>query len=659
MGVGGVDAAIASQFACWRVRRGRDLRRWRNSRFDRMDPREFTVQTTLNAADWQAFVQAYAARMRASISRWRLAAQVALIVAIGLALAALLRLATGVFDVASFVVGVVLIAVTLLLTTRMYRVRGAPDERGAILGRCRFEFTVAGLKVERDWSTGLTQWGGVKDVTLSSTLLLIWIDRFTGYFVPLRDLPAGLTAAEAAARLRSFVADADSASPPTMVAPPPAVPSAAPAAPAASAAQQDGWIAAFGALTVASWLAANRWSAGADPSWFGIGVAGMAWYALAALALSWLVSCSTLPRLPFRSVLLIVVAALPALLILHLAIGRWAPPPLARWSDAGLLAVALLYLAHRLGRLGVRPVLPAVIATTLFALAFSWATSTSYVTAGLWYPSDSEADYDNSETYERGDRLMFEQPSRIDAALGAVAAREPGKPNVFFVGFAGYGEQRVFAEEIALSAKVVAQRYGSGPRTLTLVNDRRNLQQGPFATAVGLERALQGIAAKMDLQQDVLFLVLSSHGSEEASLSVSNGGLPLEQLTGEVLKSALDDAGIRWRIIVISACHSGSFVDALRGDQTIVLTAAASDRTSFGCSDDRDLTYFGEAFFRDALPRAANLRAAFDTAKQAIAVRERKEGVSVSEPQSYFGAVLDRYWAQFEPPVTPAESHAR
>ena len=621
-----------------------------------MDPREFTVQTTLTAADWQAFVQAYATRMRASISRWRLAVQVALIVAIGLALAALLRLATGKFDVASFAVGVVLIAVTLLLTTRMYRTRGAPDERGGILGRCRFEFTVAGLRVERDWSTGLTQWGGVKDITLSSTLLLIWIDRFTGYFVPLRDLPDGLTPAEAAAQVRSFVAEAGSASAPTIVAAPPIAPSAAPAAPAA---QQDGWIAALGALTVAIWLAANRWSAGVDPSWFGIGIAGIAWYALAALALSWLVSRSTLPRVSFRSALLIVVAALPVLLVLHLAIGRWAPPPLARWSDAGLLAIALLYLARRLGRLGVRPVLPAVVATTLFALAFSWATSTSYVTAGLWYPSDSEADYDNSETYQRGDRLLFEQPSRIDAALGAVAAREPGKPNVFFVGFAGYGEQRVFAEEIALSAKVVAQRYGSGPRTLTLVNDRRNLQQRPFATAVGLERTLQGIAAKMDLQQDVLFLVLSSHGSEEASLSVSNGGLPLQQLTGEVLKSALDDAGIRWRVIVISACHSGSFVDDLRNDQTIVLTAAASDRTSFGCSDDRDLTYFGEAFFRDALPRATNLRAAFDAAKHAITVRERKEGVSVSDPQAYFGAALDRYWAQFEPPVAPAESRVR
>ena len=43
----------------------------------------------------------------------------------------------------------------------------------------------------------------------------------------------------------------------------------------------------------------------------------------------------------------------------------------------------------------------------------------------------------------------------------------------------------------------------------------------------------------------------------------------------------------------------------------MLITAAAADKTSFGCSDDRDLTYFGEAFYRDALPKAKNLQEAF------------------------------------------------
>jgi hypothetical protein len=94
-------------------------------------------------------------------------------------------------------------------------------------------------------------------------------------------------------------------------------------------------------------------------------------------------------------------------------------------------------------------------------------------------------------------------------------------------------------------------------------------------------------------------------------------------------------------VIIISACYAGGFLQPLSDPQTIVITAAAADRTSFGCSNDRDLTYFGEAFYRDALPVAGSLRAAFETAKAAIAARERREHVTPSNPQAYFGKDME------------------
>jgi hypothetical protein len=103
-------------------------------------------------------------------------------------------------------------------------------------------------------------------------------------------------------------------------------------------------------------------------------------------------------------------------------------------------------------------------------------------------------------------------------------------------------------------------------------------------------------------------------------------------------------------VIVISACYSGGFIELLRDPQTIVVTAAAADRTSFGCSNDRDLTYFGEAFYRDALPTARSLRAAFDAAKAAIAARERREHVTPSNPQAYFGAKMEAKLAAMNAP---------
>jgi hypothetical protein len=145
----------------------------------------------------------------------------------------------------------------------------------------------------------------------------------------------------------------------------------------------------------------------------------------------------------------------------------------------------------------------------------------------------------------------------------------------------------------------------------------------------------------MNVDRDVLFLSISSHGAQDPAIAVSNSQLPLNDLTEEDLAEALSDSGIKWRVIIISACYAGGFIESLKGPQTIVITAAAADRTSFGCSNDRDLTYFGEAFYRDALPEAHSLRDAFEHAKSAIAARERLEHVDASKPQASFGAALE------------------
>jgi hypothetical protein len=178
-------------------------------------------------------------------------------------------------------------------------------------------------------------------------------------------------------------------------------------------------------------------------------------------------------------------------------------------------------------------------------------------------------------------------------------------------------------------------------RALSLINDQRDLERAPLASVSGLKYALRGLAARMNLDRDVLFLVISSHGASEPAIAVSNSDLPLNDMTDEDLAGALSDSGVKWRVIIISACYAGGFIDALKNPRTIVITAAAADRTSFGCSNDRDLTYFGEAFFRDALPEARSLRDAFERAKSAIASREGRERVDASKPQAYFGAELE------------------
>ncbi len=251
----------------------------------------------------------------------------------------------------------------------------------------------------------------------------------------------------------------------------------------------------------------------------------------------------------------------------------------------------------------------------------------------------------------RHDRVhAFGQPGRIDEALSAVARDKSPNPKAYFLGFAGVGDEKVFAQEIGLASRVLGERYDMTARTLSLINDQRDLERAPLATVSGLKYALRGLASRMNLDQDVLFLSISSHGAKDPAIIVSNSELPLQDLTDDDLADALSESGIKWRVIVISACYAGAFIESLRDPQTIVITASAADRTSFGCSNDRDLTYFGEAFYRDALPTAHSLREAFDTAKSTIAARERREHVDASNPQAYFGKAMEAKLASMSPP---------
>jgi hypothetical protein len=397
------------------------------------------------------------------------------------------------------------------------------------------------------------------------------------------------------------------------------------------------------AASLLLWALGDYQQAGANPELFLFGASGLAWYVLGLLLIAWVASRSALPRVPYRqSLFLLALCAPPTVLLL------WGGSVATSDNAGRAVSLAALVLCAGVLGWGLRRVtgrrqLLAVWLSVMTAVGFGWASDYLYVRPYVWYADDGETARDSPAAWFNGERLLFEQPERIDRVVGEIAPREPGRPNAYFLGFAGFGGQKVFAEEVELASEVIGNRFGSRERSVSLVNDQRNLTALPLATTSGLRHALREIAKRMDLATDVLFLVLSSHGSERAELVVENGTLPLAQLGAADLADAIRDAGIRWKVVVISACFSGAFIDALKDDYSIILAAAAPDRTSFGCADDRDLTYFGEAFFRDALPGAPSLREAFTRASAEIGVRERKEGMVPSRPQAFFGVESERH----------------
>jgi hypothetical protein len=624
------------------------------------------VEGELTQEDWSAWLAVWTARVRARASPWKTALVILLPLLAGLALSAIL---SGRFLPLPFFAGVCAYMVAATFSQRLLQDLSRPASNGYFLGRIRMELDAQGMRTVRDHGDAWTRWSAVSGVTRTDTHVFLWVDPISAVILPARWAPNGLDARALAERIHALMDGAAVTVEPAVSVPATLGAASAPpdeAAPGAGfprslarrllwrvgpesgAVSSDAVIACCAAVALAVWLAFDRYQAGEGAEWYLGGAGGVAWYAGGLLFVAWATHRASGREVRFRSVLAALAGALPLVLVLGLSTREWVLPSWQGPCYVLLAAVVGLHLHRALAAAAVGPRRWALPAALLAAALFAWGTSKAWVHPSFWYDA-----YDGEDADPLADEtLLFEQAGRIEEAAAHVAAGRPGRPDVFFLGFAGYGEQKVFAEELKLTEGVVTRRYGAAGRSLLLVNDGRDRETRPLATVPGLRHALARMAERMDPDEDVLFLMLTSHGSDDAELSVSNGSLSLSGLDGPELRDALDASGIRWRVIVISACYSGSFIEPLADDHTIVVTSAAADRTSFGCGDDDVVTEFGAAFIRDALPQAASLAAAFETAKGTVEKRERAAGLEPSSPQGHFGRAIEPVWARVEGAAT-------
>jgi hypothetical protein len=387
------------------------------------------------------------------------------------------------------------------------------------------------------------------------------------------------------------------------------------------------------------------------------GFFGWASYLLLALGACALVARTESRGANTRALLVAVLSVAPLVLTLFWLLSDL-PPVRARPIAA--TAVGLIYLALLAVRvLGaafglVRP--RAALLAVLLLIASPWVLATLNLDTRLWVADDS-TESQSDEDSAQAEVLFYDQPARIAAAAERVRPSERGRPGVYFLGFAGDGDPAVFRREAQFAGEVFAKRYGTEGRSLLLINDVEDRDSYPLASVSGLSQALKALATRMDPDNDVLVLFLTSHGSQDG-LEVQNGSLPLAQLAPSDLHEALETAGIRWPLIVISACYAGVFLDELKGDTTAIVTAADATHTSFGCEEDRDLTWFGEAFLKDALPQSATLEEAFHKASALIAQREDAGHQTHSNPQIYVGEAMKRKLATIELGRPTAARHA-
>lgn len=252
-------------------------------------------------------------------------------------------------------------------------------------------------------------------------------------------------------------------------------------------------------------------------------------------------------------------------------------------------------------------------------------------------PGERRSSFDLSPELQRGVSAaqIREQQRRLDAALAALAPQRRGTADAYVLTIA-LDSDPVFAREAREAARVLSARYGAQGRTLTLAGPDGTRDDAPHGSISALLMTLHHLGTVMDGKEDVLVLYTTSHGSD-IGLAYHYGDSGYGILAPAKLKAALEEAGIRRRVLILSACFSGVFVPALASPDTAILTAAASTRSSFGCVAENDWTYYGDALINRALRQPVSLDEAARMAGRSVAEWEAKARFLASLPQVSIG----------------------
>lgn len=226
---------------------------------------------------------------------------------------------------------------------------------------------------------------------------------------------------------------------------------------------------------------------------------------------------------------------------------------------------------------------------------------------------------------------------RVAAAAARLAPQRPGTVDAYVV-VAALDSDPVFAREAREAARVLAARYDAVGRTVVLAGlDGRSIDPLPRGSPETLGDAIARVAKVMNPEEDALILYITAHGTP-VGIAYRDRGKLLATVPPAWLDDVLRRGGVRNRLVIVSACFSGSFVPILASANGAVISAAAADRTSFGCASDNDWTFFGDALVNHALRKRQPLAAAFAEARGLVGKWEADARLIPSNPQVTIGS---------------------
>ena len=157
-----------------------------------------------------------------------------------------------------------------------------------------------------------------------------------------------------------------------------------------------------------------------------------------------------------------------------------------------------------------------------------------------------------------------------------------------------------------------------------------------LADPVSAMEAVQAVADATARAQRGCLLYFTSHGSPDSMVFGPDG-----ELTPAAMAQLVRQwCGARPTVVIVSACYSGIFVNALAAPNRMILTAASRERTSFGCGAEETYPWFDGCVI-ESLPQAPDFLALAAGTRACVARKEQQAGIAApSEPQLFVGAEM-------------------
>lgn len=261
----------------------------------------------------------------------------------------------------------------------------------------------------------------------------------------------------------------------------------------------------------------------------------------------------------------------------------------------------------------------------------------------------------------RGPSALLADHRRLTSALGALRPQRKGIIDAYVV-VAALDADPVFGREAREVARVLTRRYDAAGRTIVLTAGSLNdSDSGAPASPANLALALARVGELADPAEDVVIVYTTSHGSAQEGLAYRDPVRGAGAISPDRLASMLAGAGVSNRLVILSACYSGIFVPRLASATSVVVTAAAADRSSFGCEPGNDWTFFGDALLNRAFRKAQPLAAAFAEARTSVAGWEESGKLQPSNPQISIGGGVSKWLVPLErrTPAAPTQPVGR